>query len=368
MNPYEFVSDNEYMNEINQELINIGMLVHEQQNQLYNFNTNTSILCANPSFDNINDVQYRKTRIEELYLEGIGKSPCLISESGNIYEFIRTLRKCIYGKVKHAVRVEKNIQTNQYYRTNDELAIKVISKDILKNSELHENPIDELKCQSHLGNPGHENILAIFECLENADFIFAVMPYCNGGELFTSVETKGAMQESQALYWFRQIISGLSYIQSRFICHRDMSLENVLIHDNKICKIIDFGLAVGIPVDENGMTYSLPPIGAIGKIFYMAPEIYQNNIPYNGFCSDIWSVGIMLFIMVTGSPPFERPDHSDPRYKLIVQGNLSPMLDSWGMTHISSDVRDLLTKILVPEQPQNRLTIPEIINHPWLRR
>ena len=76
----------------------------------------------------------------------------------------------------------------------------------------------------------------------------------------------------------------------------------------------------------------------------------------------------MLFIMITGSPPFERPDLSDPRYKLIAHGKLSPMLDSWGMTHISYNVRDLLTKILVSEHPLNRLTIPEIVNHPWYNK
>jgi serine/threonine protein kinase len=74
----------------------------------------------------------------------------------------------------------------------------------------------------------------------------------------------------------------------------------------------------------------------------------------------------MLFIMVTGAPPFERPDEVDPRFRMIASGRLSEMLDSWGMTHISSSVRDLLSKMLVVYEPQRRLTIDEIAQHPWV--
>lgn len=159
--------------------------------------------------------------------------------------------------------------------------------------------------------------------------------------------------------------SRLQFLQSRFICHRDMSLENILLH-NDAAKIIDFGLAIGIPVDANGMTCSLPPTGAVGKIFYMPPEIYRNQIPFNGFSADIWSTGVMLFIMVTGAPPFERPDDADPRFQMIAKGRLSDMLDSWGMSHISANVRDLLSRMLVVDDPRKRCTVDQMARHPWL--
>jgi serine/threonine protein kinase len=75
----------------------------------------------------------------------------------------------------------------------------------------------------------------------------------------------------------------------------------------------------------------------------------------------------MLFIMITGAPPFERPDDADPRFQMIARGRLSHMLDSWGMHHISASVRDLLNKMLVVDDPGSRLTVEQIVMHPWMR-
>lgn len=75
------------------------------------------------------------------------------------------------------------------------------------------------------------------ECLHDPDFIYAVLPFCNGGELFSVVESGGAMDERECRHWFTQVLAGLSYLQSRYICHRDMSLENVLL-DGDISKVL----------------------------------------------------------------------------------------------------------------------------------
>jgi serine/threonine protein kinase len=89
-------------------------------------------------------------------------------------------------------------------------------------------------------------------------------------------------------------------------------------------------------------------------------------VPFNGFSADIWSTGVMLFIMVTGAPPFERPDDADPRFQMIARGRLSDMLDSWGMFHVSASVRDLLIRMLVVDNPAKRLTVNQIAQHPWM--
>lgn len=78
------------------------------------------------------------------------------------------------------------------------------------------------------------------ECLHDADFIYAVLPFCNGGELFSVVESGGAMEEAECRHWFTQVLAGLSYLQSRYICHRDMSLENVLL-DGDTSKVSNHG-------------------------------------------------------------------------------------------------------------------------------
>ncbi|EGZ24569.1 hypothetical protein PHYSODRAFT_325679 [Phytophthora sojae] len=311
------------------------------------------------------EVRFMNAELRRCPVEGVGMVLAIFSGSGAVYEFVRTLRKCIYGKVKHAVRLQMT-PNGTFVRTQFEVAIKVMSKVIIEEGNLQENPLVELAAQQYLSVPGHENVLTLIECLHDADFIYAVLPFCNGGELFSVVESGGAMEEAECRHWFTQVLAGLSYLQSRYICHRDMSLENVLL-DGDTSKIIDFGLSIGIPVDAHGMTYSLPPAGAVGKIFYMPPEIYRNQVPFNGFSADIWSTGVMLFIMVTGAPPFERPDDADPRFQMIAQGLMSDMLDSWGMDHVSASVRDLLSKMLIVDDPSRRLTVEQIAMHPWIQ-
>ncbi|KAI9997996.1 hypothetical protein PInf_002330 [Phytophthora infestans] len=311
------------------------------------------------------EVRFMNAELRRCPVEGVGMVLAICSGSGAVYEFVRTLRKCIYGKVKHAVRLQMT-PNGTFVRTQFEVAIKVMSKVIIEEGKLQENPLVELAAQQFLSVPGHENVLTLIECLHDADFIYAVLPFCNGGELFSVVESGGAMEEAECRHWFTQVLAGLSYLQSRYICHRDMSLENVLL-DGDTSKIIDFGLSIGIPVDAHGMTYSLPPAGAVGKIFYMPPEIYRNQVPFNGFSADIWSTGVMLFIMVTGAPPFERPDDADPRFQMIAQGLMSDMLDSWGMNHVSASVRDLMSKMLIVDDPSRRLTVEQIAMHPWIQ-
>ncbi|ETW00835.1 CAMK protein kinase [Aphanomyces invadans] len=312
------------------------------------------------------EVHFMNAELRHCHIMGVGVLPCLFSGSGHVYEFVRTLRKCIYGKVKHAVQLRVHPNGNgTFVRTNVEVAIKVMSKAIIEQGNLQENPLVELATQQYLSTPGHPHVLTLVECLHDPEFIYAVLPFCRGGELFSLVETGGAMDEDECRHWFGQVLRGVAYLQSRYICHRDMSLENVLL-DGNTSKIIDFGLCVGIPVDANGMTYALPPSGAVGKIFYMPPEIYRNQVPFNGFAADIWSMGVMLFIMITGAPPFERPDDMDPRFQMIATGRMNEMLDSWGMTQVSPSVRDLLNGLLVVQDPRRRLTLDQIMQHPWV--
>ncbi|RLN91016.1 hypothetical protein BBJ28_00007381 [Nothophytophthora sp. Chile5] len=281
------------------------------------------------------EVRFLNAELRRCPVEGVGVVLALFSGSGAVYEFVRTLRKCIYGKVKHAVRLQMT-PNGTFVRTHFEVAIKVMSKVrkptlwmvIIEEGNLQENPLVELAAQQYLSIPGHENVLTL--CLHDADFIYAVLPFCNGGELFSVVESGGAMEEAECRHWFTQVLAGLSYLQSRYICHRDMSLENVLLDGD-------------------------------------TSKIYRNQVPFNGFSADIWSTGVMLFIMVTGAPPFERPDDADPRFQMIAQGLMSDMLDSWGMDHVSPSVRDLLSNMLIVDDPSRRLTVEQIAMHPWIQ-
>lgn len=105
-------------------------------------------------------VEFLNAEIRHCQVECVGAVPCLISESGNVYEFIRTLRKCIYGKVKHAVRLIRT-SSGTFSRTTDEVAVKVMSKAIIEQGHLQENPMVELASQQCLGDPGHQNVLTL---------------------------------------------------------------------------------------------------------------------------------------------------------------------------------------------------------------
>ena len=301
--------------------------------------------------------------ITTLLVESVGYSECLLDNQQNsiAYEVIRTLRKCIYGKVKHAVLLEYDINRQVWIRNiESQVALKIMNKEIIQSNTLLENPLNEIALQSSL--MPHSNVLSVINTLQDDVNIYSILPFCANGELFAQVALSGAFEEETAACYFRQIISGLQSLQSQGVCHRDLSLENVLVCHLNIAKIIDFGVAtkVGRYLNSND---------SVGKVNYMAPEVYKGHMGmYDGFAADIWSAGVMLFTMVAGAPPFERPDMADARFVLVRQGQLSQMLDSWGMTHISHDVRDLLTRILVVDNPDARLDVEGILNHGWMNR
>jgi serine/threonine protein kinase len=116
--------------------------------------------------------------------------------------------------------------------------------------------------------------------------------------------------------------------------------------------------------DQTGLIIKIRPLGVCGKKNYIAPEVLANNMNFNPIYSDIWSVGVMLFIMLTGCPPVEIANINDPRYRMVVRGDIGSMLQQWGI-NISLESIDLLVHILkaIPEQ---RYTIQQILAHPWM--
>jgi len=135
-----------------------------------------------------------------------------------------------------------------------------------------------------------------------------VTPYCDGGELFDQVKGAGKFEEEQAKRVFGEILQGVEYIHSMDVAHRDLSLENVLVNQGGNI-VMDFGMAMRVPNDEETI-----PLGRCGKPNYMAPEIAMNRDTLIATFSDIWSLGIVLFIMLSGIPPVEMAIPTDPRF------------------------------------------------------
>jgi len=294
---------------------------------------------------------------------------CLTSRNGNTYFMTRTLRDCIYGKVKHALRlvsVEPDVFT-----LGDAFAIKCIRKAMVEQyrGRHNEDPIKELNLMWFLTyeRGGHPNVMPITEILEDEAFIYAIMPFYNGGELFSAVESAERFSLDATRHLFRQIMLGVDFLHRNMITHRDISLENTLLHNvqgNQLAVVIDFGMALRMPRTETNPLL-LYPTGACGKKNYMSPEVYRNQ-PFDGFAIDIWACGIILFILLNGVPPFDAPDDHDPRYVMVSQGRLNELLDMWEMLRNSPNARDLLNAML-SLNPRNRPTTSQVLSHRWFQ-
>jgi serine/threonine protein kinase len=212
----------------------------------------------------------------------------------------------------------------------------------------------------------HPNVTKILEMFEDDEYILIAMEYINGGNLFSFVKKRRKLSEKTAKFLFRQIILGIKHIHSKKIVHRDIKLENILIDLNNNIKICDFGIG-RILKNEKQLLYD-----KCGTPMYMAPEILLSSKTkgYEGFPVDIWSSGISLYIMLSGTLPFnlknnESSDMSEEsnnnielQYSII---NKEPKK----IEKISDEARDLL-KGLLNKNPRKRLTIEQILNHPWL--
>ena len=272
----------------------------------------------------------------------------------NFYLYGRLIGQGAFGKVN----IGLNILTGRV------VAIKSFNKKSLSaNGDNMKKILSETDLMKKLNHP---NVTKILEMFEDDGYILIAMEYINGGNLFSFVKERRKLSEKTAKFLFRQIILGIKHIHSKKIVHRDIKLENILIDLNNNIKICDFGIG-RILKNEKQMLYD-----KCGTPMYMAPEILLSSKTkgYEGFPVDIWSSGISLYIMLSGTLPFnlknkessdmsnESNNNIELQYSII---NKEPKK----IEKISDEARDLL-KGLLNKNPKKRLTIEQILNHPWL--
>lgn len=203
----------------------------------------------------------------------------------------------------------------------------------------------------------HPNIIRFKEVLLTDTHLAIVMEYANGGELFDRICTAGRFSEDEARFYFRQLISGVSYCHSMQICHRDLKLENTLLDESSTTrlKICDFGYS------KSSVLHSQPK-STVGTPAYIAPEVLSKK-EYDGKIADVWSCGVTLYVMLVGAYPFEDPD--DPRnFRKTLTRILGVQYSIPDYVRVSMDCKHLLSRIFV-DNPEKRITIAEIKTHPW---
>ncbi|KAL3517975.1 hypothetical protein ACH5RR_020564 [Cinchona calisaya] len=257
------------------------------------------------------------------------------------YELGRLLGQGTFAKVFYA----RSISTGQ------SVAIKMIDKEKILRVGL----IDQIKREiSVMRLVKHPHIVRLYEVMATKTKIYFVMEYAKGGELFYKV-AKGKLKEDVARRYFQQLINAVDFCHSRGVYHRDLKPENLLLDENENLKISDFGLsALAESKHQDGLLHT-----TCGTPAYVAPEVI-NRKGYDGAKADIWSCGVVLFVLLAGYLPFH-------------DSNLMEMYRKIGKAEFRCpnsfppEVRRLLFRILDPN-PNTRISIAKIKDHPWFKR
>lgn len=246
-----------------------------------------------------------------------------------------------FAKVYHA----RNI------KSGENVAIKVIDKEKILKGGL----IDHIKREiAILRRVRHPNIVQLFEVMATKSKIYFVMEYVRGGELFNKV-AKGRLKEDVARKYFQQLISAVGFCHARGVFHRDLKPENLLLDENGDLKVSDFGLsAVSDQIRQDGLFHTF-----CGTPAYVAPEVLARK-GYLAAKVDIWSCGVILFVLMAGYLPFH-DQNIMAMYKKIYKGEFR--CPRW----FSPELIRLLSRLL-DTNPETRITIQGIMEFRWFKR
>ncbi|XP_059811381.1 serine/threonine-protein kinase MARK2 isoform X3 [Hypanus sabinus] len=252
------------------------------------------------------------------------------------YRLLKTIGKGNFAKVKLA----------RHVLTGKEVAVKIIDKTQLNSSSL-QKLFREVRIMKILNHP---NIVKLFEVIETEKTLYLVMEYASGGEVFDYLVAHGRMKEKEARAKFRQIVSAVQYCHQKCIVHRDLKAENLLLDGDMHIKIADFGFSNEFTLGSKLDTFcGSPP--------YAAPELFQGK-KYDGPEVDVWSLGVILYTLVSGSLPFDGQNLKELRERVLRGKYRIPF-------YMSTDCENLLKKFLVLN-PAKRGNLEQIMKDRWM--
>ncbi|PHT75354.1 CBL-interacting protein kinase 18 [Capsicum annuum] len=257
------------------------------------------------------------------------------------YELGRLLGHGTFAKVYHA----RNVQNGK------NVAIKVVGKEKVIKVGMMEQIKREISIMKMVKNM---NIVELHEVMASKTKIYFAMEYVKGGELFAKI-AKGRLREDVARGYFQQLISAIDFCHSRGVYHRDLKPENLLLDDAGNLKVTDFGLSAFTDhLRQDGLLHT-----TCGTPAYVAPEVIGKK-GYDGSKADIWSCGVILYVLLAGFLPFQ-DENIMAMYKKIYRGDFK--CPPW----FSSESRKLIMKMLEPN-PNSRITASKIMDSSWFKK
>lgn len=289
--------------------------------------------------DERSDDEYLKEKLIKMIKDTHKANNTYPGTTLDYYRLIKMIGKGAFGKVFLGVHL----------LTGKHVAVKSIEKKYIKEESSQKKIFQEVLI---LKKMKHQKVIRLLEVFENKRYLFIVLEYASKGDLLRYVKRKGRLTEDVAKDLFKQIVSGLRYCHQNLVLHRDIKLDNLLLDENKNVKICDFGVSRFV---KKGQVIK----EQCGTPAYIAPEIIRDK-GYEGCYADIWSLGVVLYAMVTGTVPF-KADNIEELHKVILKGKYSIP------GYLSENCKDLLSKML-KLNPYSRINIDVLDEHPWFEK
>ncbi|KAK7264919.1 hypothetical protein RJT34_32532 [Clitoria ternatea] len=256
------------------------------------------------------------------------------------YEVGRTIGEGTFAKVKFARNSE----------TGESVAIKIMAKSTILKHRMVEQIKREISIMKIVRHP---NIVRLHEVLASHTKIYIILEFVMGGELYDKIVQLGKLSENESRRYFQQLIDSVDHCHRKGVYHRDLKPENLLLDAYGNLKVSDFGLSA-LTKQGVGLLHT-----TCGTPNYVAPEVL-GNLGYDGAAADVWSCGVILYVLMAGYLPFEETD-LPTLYRRVIAAEF--VLPSW----FSAGAKTLIRKILDPN-PKTRVKIEEIRKDPWFQR
>lgn len=310
------------------------------------------------------------------------------------------LKGSIFGKVYEG-KVLRRSPAGGWHQTTDCAIKKMKWEKIRSKPNCQENPKQEIAVMQYLEqyfvgiNDGQHvpastamlqtGIIMPLEFFYDSEYLYIITPFCSDGELWEVLcdeksFTKTKFTEDEGRYLLINMLNGLEHLQRAGLCHLDISLENIMIHQ-VYTVFIDMGMSLKIPFvhneeddaniprnvdhrDESAHRCLIDNETPIGKAYCKAPE-NNNEEPFDGHAVDMWPVGVCLYKMLTGRKPWEKAWEMDIYFRHLSRGHLVEFLTNHPDTNLSGNAMDLLQRMLWKD-PKDRLSLQQVRSHPWI--